>query len=293
MTMDRHIDDEALSAVLDDEATVEESDHARRCRDCSSRLAELRAVALAVGDPPSPAAPGARRASVAAGMRACPATTADHDAAAMGQPRRPPVVALQRGRGRLPRWALAAAAAVVVVVGVAVPVVTGRLDGDRDQQAATGLADDGSPDSDQPGQERSSAGDAGQAQGQAATPVVDGGDLGEIGTTSTAALGAHVEGVMAQRQAPTRPVPEPPDTGTASGPTGGIPAQLGAGPCEVAARDRDTTLGPLRYVARATLGGEAVGVLGFEPLTMPSPGAQQSLAIRVLHLETCAAVPLG
>jgi hypothetical protein len=53
-----HLDDDALSAALDGEATAEEQSHLTGCAACQARLATFRAVAQAVGAPvpPRPAA---------------------------------------------------------------------------------------------------------------------------------------------------------------------------------------------------------------------------------------------
>jgi len=53
----RHLDDDTLSGVLDGEASPEEGAAAAGCDKCSARLARLRQVAQASGDPPPPRTP--------------------------------------------------------------------------------------------------------------------------------------------------------------------------------------------------------------------------------------------
>ncbi len=60
-----HLDDEALNAVLDEEAGADEAAHARSCSECSARLERFRVVALAVAAPVEPVAGERRRAAVA------------------------------------------------------------------------------------------------------------------------------------------------------------------------------------------------------------------------------------
>ena len=74
--MTPHPDDEALSALLDGEATAAEEAHAEACRECSGRLAQLRAVALAVGVAPEPVTAARRDAAIAEALAATPRTSA-------------------------------------------------------------------------------------------------------------------------------------------------------------------------------------------------------------------------
>ena len=87
MTTD-HLDDDALSALLDGEATPEEAAHAGECEACTVRAAELRAAARAIAHAVAPVDPARRDAAIAAALGAR-------------------VVSLDARRRRPPAWALA------------------------------------------------------------------------------------------------------------------------------------------------------------------------------------------
>lgn len=315
MTMDRHLDDELLSTVLDDEASDDDVAHAQSCPQCSSRLLRLRSVALAVAAPPEPATETVRGAAIARAVheqQAALASVAQERAAsaeardgnelgvirALGSRRAHPQGGGHRVRPmgehpepgltgtwerRPPRWAVAAA--IVVVLGLAVPLIGSRLGTGRPQTAATGLAD--SRSGSEP--ERSAA--AG-ATDHGAKPPVDGGDLGELSGASLDQLAARLGGTDPQGASPTAD----PGAGPGVGPVASDPAPAAGqvppteGPCEVVARSRDSHLGLLRYRARGTVEREAVTVLAFESLgsTGDRPG---QLVVMVLAADTCAQVP--
>src|SRR5687767_4281273 len=66
----RHLDDEALSAVLDGEADVAESAHADACEVCRARLGQLRDASVLVGTPVPAPDPARRDAAIAAALGA-------------------------------------------------------------------------------------------------------------------------------------------------------------------------------------------------------------------------------
>src|SRR5439155_10770520 len=107
---DDHLDDEALSAALDGELDGQLAGAARAhlagCSRCSERQADLRAVALALGEEPQAASAARRDAAVATAMRA----TRPSPSARRPQFFSPPV--------------LVAVAAAMVAVAVAVPLLT-------------------------------------------------------------------------------------------------------------------------------------------------------------------------
>lgn len=68
-----HLDDEAISAVLDGEATPDEVAHVEECDACRGRLRSFAAVADAVRAPVPPPDPRARAAALRAALGAAPA----------------------------------------------------------------------------------------------------------------------------------------------------------------------------------------------------------------------------
>ncbi len=101
-----HLDDEALSAVLDGEGTAGEAAHADACDRCADRLSTLRAAANAIGQPVV-VDPTQREAAVRAALEA------------------PMVIGLEARRWlRGSRLALAGVAAAVVATVIAVPLAT-------------------------------------------------------------------------------------------------------------------------------------------------------------------------
>ena len=67
---DTHLDDEALSAALDGEATAAEESHLVSCPACRQRIDVLRGIALAVGGPVPPRPAAAVDAAVGAALGA-------------------------------------------------------------------------------------------------------------------------------------------------------------------------------------------------------------------------------
>jgi hypothetical protein len=118
----QHLDDDALSATLDGEATPDEQAHVDSCPACRARADELRAAANLIGAPLAVVDPRARVAAIAAALVAVPTPLA------------------RRRRARPPGW-LVGAAAAVVALGILVPLVnrTSRSD-DGTNSAAGGSA---------------------------------------------------------------------------------------------------------------------------------------------------------
>ena len=226
---DLHLDDELLSAVLDGEADVEQSAHVDACDACRARLGALRDASVLVATPVPPADAGRRDAAIAAALAAAEADT---------------VVPLRRRR-TIPTW-LGAAAAVVVAVG-AISLIANR-GGDDDGSGGfdTAAGGDDATSNTMADEDLSTA-------LAAPTPVVDGGDLGEVDATT---LQATIEGSFgAQREA----VASSPSEEAGAAADGQAPV-----PCEQEVRDGSPDLGALVYRATGTLEGTPVVVLAFD-----------------------------
>jgi hypothetical protein len=134
-----HLDDEALSAALDDEATADEQAHLPTCSICRAKLASLSAVAQAVGAPvtPPPAAAvddAIARAlvslvapEVGAGGRVGAGRRGGTGGRVVSGGRSAPwePAALHRGRPKPPKWLapVAGIAAAFVIFGGAVALL--------------------------------------------------------------------------------------------------------------------------------------------------------------------------
>ena len=239
---DRHLDDEALSAVLDGEATADESAHADACAECGARLEALRQASLLVRTPVDPPTDEARDRAIAAALAA-------HNVVPLADRRRVP-----------PAWLAAAAIAVVMVGAIA---LAGR--GDRDREDADTAAGGGE--------------DAAELAQDSATMMlgapIDGGDLGEIDIESLeeivqGALGGSGGGGTASagrvsdadEALTTTAAPAPEEAaGDAS------VASTSAASCEESIRSQQPQLGALVYRASGTLDGEPVGVYAFDVVT--------------------------
>lgn len=112
-TVNPHLDDDGLSAVIDGEATPPETAHVSSCDECQHRLGHLRAAAVAaaaVPEPPPEHRERALAAAVAAGARLDRPVSHVDEVTARRRTRRPRPLVLAAG---------ALAAAVMVVAGVA------------------------------------------------------------------------------------------------------------------------------------------------------------------------------
>jgi hypothetical protein len=138
-----HLDDDALSAALDGEATAEEQSHLTDCAACQARIETFRAVAQMVGGPVSPrpaaAVNSAIHKAVDDGWAVEPVAGGEVVTAVSAGPsgsRRPATGRLHFG-GR-PQRVLAMAAAIVVVLG-AVGGLLGLLARGSGKSASTSL----------------------------------------------------------------------------------------------------------------------------------------------------------
>ena len=128
MTDPSHLDDEALSAVLDGEAAAEESAHVDECETCRTRLGALRDASVLVGTPVPPPDPARREAAIAAALET-----------------RPRVAEVRTLRRRTPpTWLAAAAAVVVALIGIALVLPDDASEHDDGGDASTALSDDDS-----------------------------------------------------------------------------------------------------------------------------------------------------
>jgi hypothetical protein len=276
----RHLDDEALNAVLDGEASEEERAEAAACANCSARLDRLRLVAAALAAPgPSPDATR-RRVAIDAALRA-------------GEPVAAALPFRRRRWPVSPAWA--AAAAVVAAGALAVPLVddlAGRGQGRDQATAARDTAEQSAGDvaNATPGkgfladQEASPTDEDGRS-GRSAPAAPR--DLGVIGLSDLDELAASIERDL-QRDPPlelTTPGPAPaaeaarPEGGEESGASR---AAAAGERCEDAARGRDDALGPVLYTAQATVDGRPAVVLAFEA------GAPPTIRLLVLATDGCA-----
>ncbi|HEX3539252.1 MAG TPA: hypothetical protein VHT75_02305 [Acidimicrobiales bacterium] len=121
-----HLDDEALSAAFDGEATAAEQAHLRTCPACRARLQPLATVARAVGQPVVPPPLGDVDRAVALALQSAaptaPTASDTHSPIVPSAPTAP--TATGRPARRPGRWlgpaAGVAAAAVLAIVGLAV-----------------------------------------------------------------------------------------------------------------------------------------------------------------------------
>lgn len=268
--MPSHPSFEDLSAFHDGEAP-EWAAHVAACAECRDQLGQLSALSAAVARPAAPMAGADDPVRVAlaasddgasspspAGASASPRAGASFPSPSGAHPVAPPAPA-RPGPARWLPWAASAAAALLLVVGV-LAVVT-RSAGDR---PTTSAIDE---------QPESSAGEAGQGlAADAAGPpseAVAGGDLGEIPDAATMLLRARPG--LQEARAAVAPSPQ----GASLPPARRV---VGTRPCEVEARSRDGSLGPVVYHATARRAGTAAVVLGFAPVAETGPITVQMLA---------------
>lgn len=232
MTEHDHLDDEAISAVLDGEATADEVAHVDACATCAARLGELRDAALIVRTPVDPPSDAERDAAIAAALAPATAT----------------VTPIRRRVA--PRWVGAAAAALAVLAGIGVLASAQR---DRDETKQTSAADSAA------GGTTSRAAPAPEAS-TFMTAVYDGGDLGDIDVRN---LRTTIESALS----PSRSSAAQAAGSAGSGTTNDAAATTTAPPtpaCEDTVRSGNPDLGPLLYRATGHLDGEAVEVFAFD-----------------------------
>ncbi|MDQ6796793.1 MAG: hypothetical protein M3011_02000 [Actinomycetota bacterium] len=254
---------EDLSAHYDGEAP-EWAEHVAGCASCTSRLAELAALADTIAQAP----PGRIRDDQDDPVAHAIESVDQVGGAGSGGP----VETRERHR----RWVPAASAAAVVVISIAIGAVVAskgpHRQMTRDALTAGGAAS--TPD----------------RSDRAADAVVVGGDLGVI--PDRAALVTRVAADLRagnQRRpaaTPDAPTPTPSAAGSLgpsgpssgvpgpSGPSSGVPApaqgDIGTRPCEVEARGDPGDRGEVVYQATAEEAGEAAVVLAFRSVQSAS-----------------------
>ncbi|MEA3055633.1 MAG: hypothetical protein QOD30_1065 [Actinomycetota bacterium] len=235
MTEHDHLDDEAISAVLDGEATAHEVAHVDGCASCAARLGELRDAALVVRTPVEPPSDVEREAAIAAAMA----------------PRTASVTPIRRRVA--PRWLGAAAAVLAVLAGIGVFAGVQR---DRDDPKQPSAADSGA------GGATSRAAPAPEAS-TFVTAVYDGGDLGDIDVHS---LRTTIESALSPSRSSAAQAAGS-SAGAASG-TADDSAATTVAPktpaCEDTVRSGNPDLGALLYRALGHLDGEPVEVFAFD-----------------------------
>lgn len=309
-----HLDDEAASAALDDDAGAAELAHLRTCAICRSSVERLRAAQAAVAVPVAIDA-GARESAIAAALAAFdpgargPAGTGD-------DPVRHLAGRSSRAR-RLASVPWVGVAAALLLVALAVPLLrTAAGGGDTDASGGDSAAGGVSPE-----ESRESA-----TSPEAAVPV-DVGDLGpvergaDLRPVVDAALGPPEEAgpapdVRSEQEADAGEAAEgggeagggaegaeepegtgepesadrtttPPDVGrsTESGrpPPAGAGASMEAGAaCERSVRGALPEAGALLLVGTATVEGEPALVYGFD-----APGDRPAILIALVLREDC------
>lgn len=276
--MSSHLDDEALSALLDGEAHGDARDHVGVCDRCGDRLDQLESAAGAVAVAPRAPTPPRRDAMVDAALAAAAAA----GPTAPSSSRAVPSAGNLRVVRRRP-WLVAAAA--VLVLGVAVPVVTSQLDSGSDV-GDLGAGDVGSEETSAP------SGD-GVDGADGASPVVLG-DLGEVDLRSLAADGALEELVRGRAEHGRAQAPGAEEEDAAPAPLQLRPSDdepASAAPpsavaCEPTVRTHHPDLARLAFVATGTVAGDAVALLGFE-IANPAAGAGELDRVVVVERRSC------
>jgi hypothetical protein len=237
-----HLDDEALSAVLDGEGAGADAAHVESCDSCSARLGALRDASVLVATPVPPASDDRREASIAAALDA------------LGSEVPATVVPLSR---RLPTQWLAAAAALLVVIGAF--AFLGSATGDDDDDSAS--AGDTAAETAGGATSDDAAADQDSTMALSAPATVDGGDLGVI---EVGDLRSRVEGGLAARESATETTAAADAApSAASGAASSNAYDAGTAPCEAEVRATNQQLGALVYRATGTLNDEPVVVLAF------------------------------
>jgi hypothetical protein len=221
-----HLDDDALSASLDGEATPGELAHLDGCDTCRARVDELRTAANLVGSPVPPVDVDAREAAIAAALVAQPT----------------PIHASPRYRP--PAWLLAAAAVIAVVALVGVFASTGTKSSQVASRDASSAADQSTASKLAPSAESGSTFSAREGAGP---------DLGTF--TAGEALRDRVLAAL--------PGDATTSTTTASADSNAAGSATAAGPCVAELTAQDTTLGAVVLDARATVDGTEARIVVF------------------------------
>jgi hypothetical protein len=236
MTEHDHLDDEAISAVLDGEATADEVAHVDACATCAARLAQLRDAALIVRTPVEPPSDAERAAAIAAAL--APMSTS-----ATVTPIR---------RRVAPRWLGAAAAALAVLAGIGVLASVQRGNDDTKQTSAADSSAGGTTSRRSPAPEASAF----------ATAVYDGGDLGDIDVKS---LENTIESALSpSRASASQAAGAAASGGSTADDSAATTLATKAAACEDNVRTGNPDLGSLLYRATGHLDGEPVEVFAFD-----------------------------
>jgi hypothetical protein len=254
--MSEHLPDDALSAVLDGEATATESAHADTCAECSARLAALREASLLVRTPVPPPDDARREAAIAAALATAPSN----------------VVPIQSRRRNVPAWLGAAAAAVVAVAAIGLLARSG----DDDQPTAADSGGDAATTEETMAADDSVAAESGGSTMARVEPT-DGGDLGSLDDID---LESTVEGALAPREMALEGADEDPAATTTAPATSSQYSTT----CEDAVRAEDPSLGALVYRASGTDDGDPAEVLAFDVLL--DDGSVERRVV-VVALEGC------
>ena len=240
-----HLDDEALSAVLDGVGTDDDARHVEGCGSCSARLEAVRAVAAAVAAPvPSPG-PERLDAAVAAALSAQNVVP----------------LSVARAARRPPAW-LGAAAGIAAVLAVGGLLSRAADDGgaSRDEVAASDGADSAATGAaEESGDDMATLESDATADAPVASSLA-GSELGEL-------RGVDLRAVVEDRQVQRGAAP-PTTTATADGDAEGVAGGGTSGstfvPCESELRAGDPSLGAVAFTGEGTWDGEPVAVIVFD-----------------------------
>ena len=254
-----HLDDEALSAAFDGEATAAERAHLSTCPACRARLESLAPVARAVGQPVPPPPPEDIDRAVARAVQAAAG-------AARGGADIPGTPARRRGRWLAP--AAGVAAAVLIVAGVAALLGRSSRSESRTTSALAPQATAAGPSFNSP------------ASSPAVTPP---GDLGN--QSDAAAVAALVRAAVppgaARSFSPTAA------NGAGASITGAPPAVVCQGRALAASGLAGDSSAALRYQARLVWRGQPAAVVVFA-----RSGGLTGVIVRIADCSVLARLPL-
>lgn len=293
-----HLDDEALSAALDGEASAAGAGHLDRCPDCRARVDHLRSVQALVATAP-PVDPARRERALAAAVAAMePLAPRRTGGATTTAPRR---------TGRRRRWTVDLApwvgvAALVLLVALAVPLLAGGGGDDDAGEAETTAGDVAAGSGEQSAAAATPApavdvGDLGVlAAGADLRPVVDRalGQVEELDGTGPSAdaagggqeageqEGGEAAGDDAARATTTSPAQA---SGGAADTTAPTPGTDGAAVCEAAVRAQLPDAGALLLTGTATVDEAPAVVHGFA-----APRERPTVLVALVAVDGCRIV---
>lgn len=288
-----HLDDEAASAALDDEATAAETTHLEACVACRQRVERLRAVQalVAAGAPVDTAR---RERVLAAAVAAFEPGPGEVTAQAASAPRH-----VGRRRHRRPVAPWLGVAAVVLLVVLAVPLLSSLGGDDGGGEAGTAVGE----------VTARSGGAEDRAAATAPAPAVDVGDLGPLSAGADLrpvvdrALGAVGDEAAGPAAGTGTDAAEEGAGGQGGGDAGddepspqaaggGAPEPTAAGPppggtavCEAATRDQLPEAGALILTGTATVEGGPAVVHGFR-----APTERPTVLVALVAVEGCRIV---